>query len=57
MEQAKLLHSHLCSTAVLRRSFSLFNTAASGVTIEIFSSSVPLMLDAWLFEGVSRPDS
>lgn len=48
---------YLCSTALLRRSFSLFSTAASGLTWEIFSSSVPLMLDAWLAEGVSRPDS
>lgn len=48
---------YLCSTALLRRSFSLFSTAASGLTWEIFSSSVPLMLDARLLEGVSRPDS
>lgn len=48
---------YLCSTALFRRSFSLFSTAASGPTWEIFSSSVPLMLDAWLVEGVSRPDS
>lgn len=48
---------YLCSTALLRRSFSLFRTAASGLTWEIFSSSVPLMLDAWSVEGVSRPDS
>lgn len=50
-------NSYLCSTALLRRSFSLFSTAASGLTWEIFSSSVPLMLDARLLEGVSRPDS
>lgn len=48
---------YLCSTSLLRRSFSLFSTAASGLTWEIFSSSVPLMLDAWPAEGVSRPDS
>lgn len=48
---------YLCSTALLRRSFSLFSTAASGLTWEIFSSSVPLMLDAWLVEGVSCPES
>lgn len=46
-----------CSTALLRRSFSLISTAASGPTWEIFSSSVPLMLEACLAEGVSRPDS
>lgn len=51
------IQPYLCSTAVLSRSFSLCSRAASGPPWEIFSSSVPLMLDAWLDEGVSWPDS
>lgn len=57
LDVSTALKFYLCSTALLRRSFSVFSKAASGLTWEIFSSSVPLMLDAWLAEGVSRPDS
>lgn len=48
---------HLCVNAIFSLSFSDLRCVSAGLACEAFSSSVPLTLDAWVEDGVSRPDS
>ena len=50
-------YAHLCVSAIFSLSFSDLRCVLAGPAQDAFSSSVPLVLDAWVEDGVSHPDS